>query len=148
MITQKILGISKSILITATIIVTTLFDAITPAWGQAQNNRADTIVLVNTMSASYQDFVRYIKPYLDHFGVPYTILDIATQPILTTIADYSLIIVGHNQLDIQGTYLDNTEQQNITNTVNQGTGLVNFDSVLADGNNTPYYQYIQNIFSF
>ena len=51
----------------------------------------DAVVLVNSASGDYADFQHFIQPYLDHFGVPYTVLDIATQPIGGNIGDYALI---------------------------------------------------------
>jgi hypothetical protein len=119
-----------------------------PARGQAAVTRADAVVLVNSTSAAYPDFARYIQPYLDHFGVPYTIVDIATTPVPANLQDYALIIIGHNRLDPQHTYLDAAEQLLISSAVNLGTGLLNFDSVLADSNFAPYYQYAQTIFGF
>jgi len=43
--------------------------------------RTDAVVLVNQNSSSYLDFQHYIQPYLDHFGVPYTILDISSEAV-------------------------------------------------------------------
>ena len=52
-----------------------------PVVAQPGTTRADALVLVNSASAGYADFQHYIQPYLDHFGVPYTLLDIATAPV-------------------------------------------------------------------
>ena len=110
--------------------------------------RAEAVVLVNSASADYADFQHYIQSYLDHFGVPYTLLDIATTPIPTDIGDYALIIIGHRGLDTSGTYLSGAEQALITAAVSAGTGLVNFDGDLADAGNVPRYTFIQDIFQF
>lgn len=110
--------------------------------------RADAIVLVNSASAGYGDFQHYIQPYLDHFGVPYTTLDIATTPVPIDIGDYALIIIGHRGLDTSGAYLSSTEQALLTAAVSAGTGLVNFDGDLADAGNAPRYTFIQDIFQF
>ena len=45
------------------------------------SHRAEALVLVNSESASHADFRRYIQPYLDNFGVPYTVLDIVTESV-------------------------------------------------------------------
>ena len=129
-------------------LVASVLAAALPAHGQAAVTRADSVVLVNSTSAAYQDFARYIQPYLDHFGVPYTIVDIATTPLPANLQEYALIIIGHNQLDTQHSYLDAAEQLSISSAVNLGTGLLNFDSVLADSNFAPHYQYAQTIFGF
>ena len=76
----------------------------------ATSLRADAVVLVNSASAGYLDFQRYIQPYLNHFGVPYTTLDINAASVTSAIGDYALIIIGHRQLDTAGIYLDNVEQ--------------------------------------
>ncbi len=120
----------------------------TPVSSQAFTTRSDSVVLVNSASANYQECARYIQPYLDHFGVPYTVVDIAATPVPADLASYALVIVGHSQLDPLHAYLDATEQQLISNAVNQGTGLLNFDNVLADSSFAPYYQYVQNVFGF
>ena len=44
------------------------------------------VVLVNSNSAAYGDFSHFIQPYLDHFGVPYTVLDIATTAVGSDVA--------------------------------------------------------------
>ena len=53
----------------------------------ASTVRADALVLVNSSSADYLDFQHYIQPYLDNFGIPYTLLDIATTPVTAGIAE-------------------------------------------------------------
>ena len=72
----------------------------------AADTRADAVVLVNSTSPNYADFQHYIKPYLSHFGIPYTVLDIASGDVPANIDDYAVIIIGHRQLDTSGSYLD------------------------------------------
>jgi len=98
---------------------------------QQELNFAEAVVIVNSASESFQDFHRYIKPYLDHFGIPYSTLDISTAPISADVARYSLIVIGHNNLDPHHAYLDSAEEGYIREAVDQGAGLVNFDTVLA-----------------
>src|SRR5689334_12307027 len=73
----------------------------------------DAIVLVNSSSPQYLDFQHFVQPYLDNFGVPYSVLDIASNSLGTNIGSYALIIVGHKQLDTNQVFLDQTAQQNI-----------------------------------
>ena len=108
---------------------------------------ADAVVLVNSHSARYLDFQHFIQPYLDNFGVPYTVQDIATNAPGPGIGNYAVIIIGHNQLDINKTYLTTTVQANLSLAVANGTGLVNFDSDLYTGT-TARYQFVQDIFGF
>ncbi|MBZ5639646.1 MAG: hypothetical protein LAO51_12950, partial [Acidobacteriia bacterium] len=110
--------------------------------------RADAVLLVNSASANYSDAQHFIRPYLDNFGVPYTVLDVATTPVGPEIGDYALIIIGHKQLDIDSTYLDATEQAYIVTAVGNGTGLVNFDNDLSPNGSAPRYPFVQDIFGF
>ena len=105
------------------------------------------LVLVNSTSDSYADFQRFVQPYLDHFGVPYATLDIATRPVELGIDDYAVIIIGHRKLDL-GSNLDATEEGCISSAVNAGTGLVNFDNDLSGDGSTARYQYVNTIFGF
>ena len=117
------------------------------AQGQTQTRRAEAIVLVNQSSGTYSDFTRYIQPYLDHFGMAYSVVNVGAQPVPNNLGDYALIIIGHSSIDPDGSALDATEQSLISTAVNNGTGLVNFDSELASGT-TPRYQFVQDLFGF
>ena len=110
--------------------------------------RTDALVLVNSTSAGYPDFERLVQPYLDNFGVPYTVLDIVTSQIPESIGDFSLLIIGHRQIDAGGGYVDRAEQDAIAAAVNQGTGLVNFDNDLWTNSGAPRYQFVQSVFNF
>lgn len=118
-----------------------------PRPGQAETIGADALVLVNSRSAGYGDFQHFIQPYLDNFGVPYRVQDIATNAPGTNISRYALIIIGHKQIDTTAAYLTAQVQANITAAISNGTGLVNFDSDLGSGS-TGRYGFIQSIFGF
>ncbi len=130
------------------LIVSTLMAGVQPVTGQSSTLRADALVIVNTTSGAYVHYEQWIKPYLDHFGIPYTIWDIATTPAVPDLESFAVIIIGHDQLDYMETYLSQTIQAQISLAVSEGTGLVNFDFDLAGGDFTPYYHYIQDIFNF
>ena len=111
------------------------------------------VVLVNSNSVAYGDFSHFIQPYLDHFGVPYTVLDIATTSVDSDVADFAVIIIGHRQIDVGNTCasapcLSSAEQANLTAAVNAGAGLINFDNDLSADGSTARYQFIQDIFNF
>ena len=114
--------------------------------GAAQ--RCEALVLVDSQSADYGDFAHLIQPYLENFGVPYTVCDIASSPLPADLDSYSLLIIGHRQLDLGGTYLTAAEQEQITAAVNGGTGLVNFDNDLWTAAGTARYSFLQSIFNF
>lgn len=116
-----------------------------PAFGATTG--ADAIVLVNSTSAKYSDFQHWIQPYLENFGVPYTVRDLSTNASTASLTNYALIMVGHKQLDTNHAYLDTSAQTTIAAAVSNGVGLVNFDGDLAVGT-TSRYQFVQDIFGF
>jgi len=111
-------------------------------------NNAGAVVLVNSQSARFADFQHFIQPYLGNFGVPYKVIDIASNSLGPTLTNYALIIIGHAALDTNNTYLAPSAQATISAAVLSGTGLVNFDNVLTSGNNAPLYRFEQAIFGF
>jgi len=125
-----------------------LIGLLAPNSSKAASSSADTLVLVNSTSARYLEFRNYIQPYLDHFGIPYTVQDIATSEVGTNIASFALVIIGHAQLDTNHVHFSAAEQTNLTQAVAAGVGLVNFDYELAGGVVVTNYQYVQNIFGF
>ena len=114
----------------------------------ATSPRLDALVLVNSASPNYADFQHYIQLYLNNFGVPYTVLDIRYEPLPTDIVNYSLVIIGHRQLDPTNTYLDAYEQADLSAAVNAGTGLVNFDNSLWGAGGVSLYPFVQDVFGF
>jgi len=110
--------------------------------------RADAVVIVNSASPSYLDFQHYVQPYLDHFGIPFTVLDLQSSQVTAAISDYALVVIGHRQLDLTHAYLDTTEEGLISSAVNSGAGLVNFDNDLSGDGFGPRYQFINDVFSF
>ena len=49
----------------------------------------DSLVLVNHLSANYEDFEHFIKPYLDNFGIAYSVLAIAATDLYADVGDYA-----------------------------------------------------------
>lgn len=82
------------------------------------------ILLVNSSSAYYNDFLTYLQPYLDWFGVPYTLHDVVTNPSLPDLSNYSIIILGHRDIDAGIFEYPVTE---IEAALQGGTGLYSFD---------------------
>jgi hypothetical protein len=119
-----------------------------PLWlAEAEAVEGGAVVLVSSASARYSDFQRFIQPYLDHFGVPYAVLDIRTNTALTNFERYAVVIVGHGQIDTNHLYLSTASQDTLSAAVANGTGLVNFDSDLSAAAG-PRYQFVQDIFGF
>ena len=114
----------------------------------AQVRRADALLLVNSTSPRYGDAERRVVPYLEHFGVPYDVLDVSLAPVGPDVADYALIVVGHAGLDLGGQYLDASEQANLSDAVFRGTGLVSFDADLVTDAGLARYAWVQDVFGF
>jgi hypothetical protein len=84
----------------------------------------DTLVLVNSCSPAYPQGEAYVLPYLDHFGIPYTLWDIHRAPLPTSACDFALVVIAHPQMDPTGHQLSRTR---LLEAVKAGTGLVTFD---------------------
>lgn len=84
------------------------------------------LIVVNSASTSYSDYVYYIKPYLDNFGIPYDVCNIRSVG-LPSFDDYAIIIFGHKNVHGSGYPITQLEAA-----VRDGVGLYSFDSHLFD----------------
>ena len=87
----------------------------------------NVLVLVNWFSTGYPEAEQVVFAYLDHLGLPYTVVDVARDPWPDRIADFALLIIGHRLLDPQGRRLSFSQRQAILEAVAAGMGLVSFD---------------------
>ena len=71
------------------------------------------IVLVDSSADRHSDFAEFVQPYLDHFGLPYTVRDTAISR--REIEDAALIILGHS-----GVHAD------LGRALDRGIGVVSF----------------------
>ncbi len=106
------------------------------------------LVLVNTGSPGYADFHARIVPYLETFGIPYTVLDVAEEDVTSAVEAFAVILVGHRGMDPEGELLGAEENEAISAAVRNGTGLVNFGNDLADPEGTGRYPFVQDLFGF
>lgn len=125
-----------------------LLGSVRPTASQSPDLRADALVIINSNAGASVHFQDWIQPYLDHFGIPYTLWDLAAAGSPPDFSAYAVIIIGHDQLDYNNDYLTPAIQSLISDAVNGGTGLVNFDSDLASGDFLAYYSFVQDIFNF
>ena len=56
------------------------------------------LVMVNDASVHYNDFIYYIKPYLDNFGIPYDIFNSSSPADHPVFTDYALLIFAHKNV--------------------------------------------------
>ncbi|NOS69733.1 MAG: hypothetical protein HOP33_07370 [Verrucomicrobia bacterium] len=119
-----------------------------PVASRADVVSADALVIVNSDSTRYLDFRNNIQPYLDNFGVPYSVLDLKTNTVTTDITQHALIIIGHREIDPNHNRIDTSAQNILSLSVSNGTGLVNFDCALSSNGVSPNYTFVQDIFGF
>jgi hypothetical protein len=91
----------------------------------------NAVVLVNTQSSAYGDWEFLLKSWLEHYGVPTDVYDLAQVTLPQNLDDYPLIIFGHGYLDGEGVCLGEVELERIRTAIKGGSGLVSFDSGLS-----------------
>lgn len=94
-----------------------------PGFGTRSNN---ALLIVNSSSSYYQDFTKYVLPYIDWFGIPYEVCDVNSM-LIPELTDYGVIVFGHRNV-----FSDNYPVNNIEDAVFAGSGLYSFDPHLFD----------------
>jgi len=95
------------------------------AAGRTDAVSMNALVLVNSDSFDANWGREYVIPYLEHFGVPYKVCDLAKKPLDPNIRQYSLLIAAQQQLTIK-----HSDIMEIDAAVESGCGLVSFSFVL------------------
>jgi len=85
------------------------------------------LVLLNSMSPGVSEATERVLPYLDHFGIPHTPCDLASQPLLAWLDECALILVAHRELDERGARLGAAGRQALPRAVAAGAGMVSRD---------------------
>jgi hypothetical protein len=86
---------------------------------QAQS--LNSLVLVNRNSPFYREGFEMVLPYLDHFGIFYTLIDLAKEPFPNNTENCPLVITVHCMFNEQ-------ECAKLVDMARAGTGLVIFDA--------------------
>lgn len=94
--------------------------------------RLETLVLTNSVTPKFRQALELVIPYLDHFGVPYTLVDLLHDPLPAALADYPLILFAHPGVDARGVALGANGRSRLRDAVRSGCGLVSFDPDLAN----------------
>ena len=92
---------------------------------QASGSR-NVLVVINPHSGDYSDYIRYIKPYLNNFGVPCREVDATGLTDMSVFGDCALILIAHRgalTCKARGEAVKAMEES-----VKNGTGLVSFDA--------------------
>jgi hypothetical protein len=90
------------------------------------------LVLINSGTATISDAREIVLPYLEHFGIPYDLLDVMHAPLPPDLADRPLLVVAQRDFDGRGRRLGRAGRRTVHEAVEQGVGLVSFDATLLD----------------
>ncbi len=91
---------------------------------------AAVVVLCNSAFSEYRQLPETMFSALGHFGVPYTVCDLAKHKLSrSTIEDCAAIVIGQDNL---GLSLSPAQQGIVLGAVKAGAGLINFDYNLAN----------------
>lgn len=101
----------------------------------SENNPAkagsmDVLVFLNTSSREVSKGKERLLPYLDHFGLPYTVVDLNQQKLPVSIDNYALAIISHSRIAARDIRLKANLEELLMAGVEAGTGLVSFDSAV------------------
>jgi hypothetical protein len=87
----------------------------------------DVLVIMNSGSNDYRKGREYLLPFLNHFGIPYVVYDVAKEENPGDAAGHSLLILAHPGIFQEGDTTDSILISGILAAVDEGTGLVSFD---------------------
>lgn len=91
---------------------------------EEEKQTGNVLVILNSSSPSYGEGRYYLLPYLNHFGVPYTTIDLKKEKLPADLNRYALLILAHKQIDLG---VKEELRPVISKAVEKGTGLVSFD---------------------
>ncbi len=85
---------------------------------------------LNSSSPEVSKGVEKIIPYLDHFGVSYTAVDLASELVPSNSEKSVLVIISHSQLIGNDNVLKKKLDQFLVNCISSGIGILSFDPLL------------------
>jgi hypothetical protein len=114
-------------------LASTDFAGVSGLYFEARPEKPKALVIINSTSTGYGSYLAKIKPALASFSANFTTteLNIANTEVAGLNA-YDVIIIGHNKIDIGNVYMNDSEQQLISQAVTGGKGFINFDNDLAE----------------
>jgi hypothetical protein len=82
----------------------------------------DVLICLNSKSPEVVKAREFLIPYMEHFGMPYHILDIGESAFPEDIQDHALIVIGHPGISAG---IDNDHLvQLVRSAAKKGTGIV------------------------
>ena len=106
------------------------------------SSTSDVIVLLNSYSSEVSKGLEKMIPYLDHFGVSFTAVDLSKDPVPSNPEEYVLAIISHPELTGNDKDLQGRLDQFLDHCSSSGTGILSFDpllpsSLLGSSNDEP-----------
>jgi len=102
--------------------------------------KQEALVFINSNVPDVKKANEYLIPFLDHYGIPYAILDIAKQPLPNSFKEYAVIIFGHNNVINDDPDMESRLENKFLKAVFSGCGVVSFDTDVMN----QYYKSIGN----
>jgi hypothetical protein len=90
-------------------------------------NTSDVIVLFNSNSPEVSKGLEKTIPYLDHFGISFTAVDLVGEPLPSNPEKFVLVLVSHPQLSGNDKTLGKKLNKFLEKCVSSGTGILSFD---------------------
>jgi hypothetical protein len=94
------------------------------------SSTSDVIVLLNSNSSEVSKGLEKMIPYLDHFGVSFTAVDLSKDPVPSNPEKSVLVIVSHPQLTGNDKDLQGRLDKFLDHCSSSGTGILSFDPLL------------------
>jgi hypothetical protein len=91
------------------------------------------LVVANSGTPLFREAEQLLLPYLEHFGIPFDMLNLLREPLPPNLEERPLIIMAHPGLDTHGRRLGTAGVQMLREAVERGAGLVSFDPALRLG---------------
>jgi len=88
--------------------------------------KIEALVIVNSHSPEYIKGKELLLPYIDHFGIPYILLDIASEELSDLYSSYPLIILAHPMINYNQSNMP-VLNDFLNAEIFNGSGLVCFD---------------------
>jgi hypothetical protein len=100
--------------------------------GPEQAISSDVIVLLNSNSPQVTKGTQKLIPYLDHFGVSYSMADLAEGHLPSGSDKPALVIVSHPEIDGNDVKMAGLLDQYLKKNHEYGTGIISFDPMVPN----------------
>ncbi|MFH0759533.1 MAG: hypothetical protein V2B15_19755 [Bacteroidota bacterium] len=98
---------------------------------ESGQNKLQTLLILDSGNPDSQGSLDYLIPYLNHFGIPFDILDLSQQNTSSKLHRYKLIILAHRNLNRLPASRGVSLSERVSAAADKGTGIVSFDPVFV-----------------